>query len=150
MQLQAMIPRRQHRTPQERMEWQQRHGKEKHVQAAVHAGVPSAPHGENAQATPQVTDATGHAAIQLLHGKARGKKRKARWENNQWYDNVRGKKRNARWENSQWYDNVWWCPVVCQYCSKPCHTADECHTLLGLIGKITLQSNAAAKGWKKR
>ena len=128
MQLQAMIPRRQHRTPQERMERQQRHGNEKHVQAAVHAGVPNAPHGENAQATPQVTDATGHAAIQLLHGKARGKKRKARWENNQWYDNVRGKKCKARWENSQWYDNVWWCPVVCQYCSKPGHTADECHT----------------------
>ena len=113
------------------MERQQRHGNEKHVQAAVHAGVPNAPHGENAQATPQVTDATGHAAIQLLHGKARGKKRKARWENN------------------QWYDNVWWCPVVCQYCSKPGHTADECHTLLGLIGNITLQSNAAVNGSKK-
>ena len=101
MQLQALIRRRQHRTPLARMERQQRHGKEKNVRAAVHAGVPNAPHGENAQATPQVTDATAHAARQLLHGKAHGKKRKARWENNQWYDNVRGKKGKARWENNQ-------------------------------------------------
>ena len=111
----------------------------KHVQAAVAARVTDAPHGTNAQSTGHVTDATGHAARQPLHGgKARGKKCKARREretNQWWIDNI-------RFINHWWYNQP-----QCQYCEQYGHNIHECELLANLIGNAVM--NNPAKGWGK-